>query len=207
MKLRTAQNVDAPAIKELVFGVLASYGLKPDPASTDKDLDDIEKNYLENVGYFAVLEHEGTIVGSYGLFRVNESECELRKMYLSPGFRRKGLGKLLLEHALEKAKELKYDVVNLETASVLKEAIALYRKYGFVPYKAEHLSARCDQAYRKEIETSKKNTIASPCRCRIWNTRKEIMKIGQVGFWLALTPWIVYLCVILALTARIPGFG
>ena len=152
MKIREATNADAKAVKDLVFGVLASYGLKPDPSNTDRDLDDLEAHYHQNGGYFAVLEADGVVIGSYGIYRFSAGECELRKMYLRPEFRGRGLGKLLLEHALKRAEDLGFEVVCLETASVLKEAIALYLKYGFVPYRAEHLASRCDQAYRKVLK-------------------------------------------------------
>ena len=42
--------------------------------------------------------------------------------------------------------------MTLETASVLKEAIALYESYGFVEYEPDHLSARCDQAYFLQLQ-------------------------------------------------------
>ena len=97
------------------------------------------------------MEDGNHIIGSYGLFRIGENECELRKMYLAADHRRKGFGKLLLESALRRAEELRFSSITLETASVLKEAIALYKKYGFKPYTPSHLSARCDQAYRKKL--------------------------------------------------------
>jgi len=46
-----------------------------------------------------------------------------------------------------RAKEIGFRRIVLETASVLKEATALYRRYGFQPYQAPHLSQRCDGAY------------------------------------------------------------
>lgn len=77
-------------------------------------------------------------------------------MYLSPECRGRGYGKRLLEDALGKASELEYQAVFLETASVLKEAISLYVKYGFEPFEAPHLSSRCDQAYIKIIKSAEK---------------------------------------------------
>jgi putative acetyltransferase len=79
------------------------------------------------------------------------SICEIRKMYLAPGARGKGLGRRLLEHALGKAKILGFSRVELETASVLKETIALYESYGFKKFCAAHLSSRCDSAYYVNI--------------------------------------------------------
>jgi putative acetyltransferase len=132
----------------LVYTVLEEYGLEPDPESTDADLRDIEQSYFVQGGTFQVLvEENGSIVGAYGLYRLGGHTCELRKMYLHRDCRGKGLGKRLLDDALAKARELGFGRVVLETASVLREAIALYERYGFTPYRPDHLSARCDQAY------------------------------------------------------------
>jgi putative acetyltransferase len=152
-KLRPATNSDCVHIVQLVYGVLREYNLKPDPASTDADLRDIESSYFQHGGIFLVLEaKDGTIVGAYGLYPLEEHTCELRKMYLHQAYRGRGLGRLLLEDALAKATELGFRKMVLETASVLKEAIALYKSYGFVEYPPKHLSSRCDQAYVLELK-------------------------------------------------------
>ena len=46
-RLRPATNADSAAVKAMIFGVLIEYGLKPDPACTDADLDDLEGNYAK----------------------------------------------------------------------------------------------------------------------------------------------------------------
>lgn len=145
---RPAGNSDRAAIENLVFGVLAEYGLAPDPGGTDIDLQDIEGEYFRKGGAFDVLVTEdGGIVGSVALHATSPGVCEIRKMYLVSGVRGKGLGRQLLEHALAKAKALGFSRVELETASVLKEAIALYVSFGFKEFSPSHLSARCDTAY------------------------------------------------------------
>jgi len=152
-KLRRADNCDCPKIAELVFTVLREYYLEPDPEATDADLKDIEKSYFERGGVFYVLEEEdGTIIASYGLYLIDDQTCELRKMYLHKAHRGKGLGKLLMEDALAKARQIGFKKMTLETASVLKEAISLYKKYGFVEYEPEHMSSRCDQAFVLELK-------------------------------------------------------
>jgi putative acetyltransferase len=134
----------------LVIDVLREYGLQSDEA-TDGDLSDIERYYINNNGFFEVVEVHGKIVATVGLSKVDESTCELRKMYMLPAYRGKGLGKQLLEMALTKARSLGYRRVTLETATPLKEAIGLYRKYGFKPVEACHLSPRCDQRYELNL--------------------------------------------------------
>jgi len=152
-KLRCADNRDCPGIAELVFTVLREYNLAPDPESTDADLKDIEESYLKRGGAFFVLEDRpGLIIGAYGLYRIDKATCELRKMYLHRSFRGKGLGKSLLQDALEEARQMGFKKVTLETASVLTEAANLYRSYGFVEYQPEHLSRRCDRALQLELK-------------------------------------------------------
>ncbi len=148
MNLRSATQEDGPKVRDLIFSVLEEYGLKPDPNGTDRDLADIDSYYLKRGGCFEVLEDGSRqIVGSFGLSPLGKGGCELRKMYLAPSARGQGLGKRLLERALHRARELKFTEVELETASVLKEAIQLYKRYGFVPKTNDHLASRCDQAY------------------------------------------------------------
>ena len=152
-RLRPANNKDCEKVTELVYGVLKEYNLKPDPVATDADIKDIVHSYFERGGAFYVLEEkDGSIIGAYGLYPADGKTCELRKMYLYSSYRGKGLGKLLLEDALSRARQIGFKKMTLETASVLKEAISLYKSYGFVEYEPEHLSSRCDQAFVLELE-------------------------------------------------------
>lgn len=152
MKFRDATNDDFLKISNLISSVLQSYGLKFDPQQTDADLFDIGASFFQQGGTFQVLLNEDNkIIGTYALCPLSKDKCELRKMYLSPQFRGLGIGKKMLESALEKAKSLGFSRIELETASVLKEAIALYEKFGFRPFKADHLSQRCDQSYFLDI--------------------------------------------------------
>ena len=146
-KLREATNADIEIVKALVFSVLEEYTIPRGDGSTDADLDDIEGNYNRNGGYFTVVEEGNRIVASMGVRRIDNETCELRKMYALPAARGRGLGKLLMELALDKARELGFRRMVLETASPLKEAIALYKKYGFQEYQPGQIADRCDQAY------------------------------------------------------------
>jgi putative acetyltransferase len=150
-ELRRATQGEEEKILELVKKVLAMYGLETDPSETDSDLSDLNKYYFENNGWFAVIEYHGEIIGSYGLFQIDKNVCELRKMYLSPGHQGKGLGKMMMADFINKAKELGYSEVILETNTRLDKAIGLYEKYGFVGFEPPHLSARCDYGMRRKL--------------------------------------------------------
>ena len=97
---------------------------------------------------FEVIEdRQGHLLGTYGLYPLDEETCELRKMYFVPQIRGKGLGRRILERAVDHARRLNFKAIVLETNSALKEAIHLYTRFGFVPTRMEHVSARVDQAF------------------------------------------------------------
>jgi putative acetyltransferase len=141
--IRDYRPGDEEAVFEIVEQVLAEYGLTTNPAETDADLDDIHDSYIAGGGTFKILEEDGRIIGSYGLYPTTPRSCELRKMYLLPEFRGQGLGRRMLEDALGRARRLGFEEMTLETNSRLREAISLYRCYGFAKYTPEHMSDRC----------------------------------------------------------------
>jgi putative acetyltransferase len=150
--IRPATNQDAEGIRVLIFSVLEEFGFTPDPTGTDADLFDIEASYLAPGGMFDVAEAaDGTLVGTIGVIPLNESICELRKMYLLPQVRGYGLGRLLLARAIEHARATGFRRMVLETASSLSSAKRLYISKGFIPVESDHLSPRCDQAYSLEL--------------------------------------------------------
>ncbi len=149
---RAALNSDVESIKSLVFGVLQEYGLIPEPEETDSDISDVETNYINRGGLFEVLIDENeTILGTVGLYPMNAETVELRKMYFAKELRGNGFGKQTLQRMIEKSRELGFKKIYLETASQLVEAIALYKKFGFLPTCEMH-TPRCDQAYFLDLE-------------------------------------------------------
>jgi len=72
-------------------------------------------------------------------------------MYLLPEARGHGLGGRMLRRAIAFARGRGFRRVELETASELKEAIALYAGAGFQPMRRAHLAARCDQAFALDL--------------------------------------------------------
>lgn len=150
--LRRATNADSATVRKLVDGVLQEFGLTLDPKGTDADLEDFDEQYHRRGGDFVVLENaEGKIVGACGLYPLEPGVVELRKMYLARAHRGTGQGRRLLDWALGRARELGFRRVTLETASVLKDAIALYERHGFRRDEQGCHSCRCDLAYTREL--------------------------------------------------------
>jgi putative acetyltransferase len=151
IKLRKAGIGDEKIILQLVEDVLSGFGLKTNPEATDRDISDLNKYYFDNNGWFSVLEDDGEIIGSYGIYKIDKIKCELRKMYLLHEYQGKGLGKLMMETAFNKARELGYIEMILETNKLLTKARGLYQKYGFKEVKSQHFSDRCDLAMIRKL--------------------------------------------------------
>lgn len=146
--VRSATNKDCESIQKLVFSVLREYGLTPEADGTDADISDIETNYINRGGLFEILEDaDGKLLGTVGLFPIDAETIELRKMYFDKRLRGLGFGKKTLERMIEKAREMKFKRIYLETANVLKEAVGLYEKHGFQPTTEGMHTTRCDAAY------------------------------------------------------------
>ncbi len=76
----------------------------------------------------------GEILGLCGIYATEGLEPnygELVKFYLKPECRGQGIGKKLMSDCLDKAKEIGYDFVYIETQEVFAVAIKLYEKLDF----------------------------------------------------------------------------
>ncbi|MCD4698533.1 MAG: bifunctional helix-turn-helix transcriptional regulator/GNAT family N-acetyltransferase [Bacteroidales bacterium] len=96
-----------------------------------KILSDPYNEIIKNEGNIFFLISENKVIGTYALQRLNAKVCELSKFTIKKEFRGWKLGALMMDHAIEIAKNLKYESIVLLTHSKLKEATKLYRKTGF----------------------------------------------------------------------------
>lgn len=150
-EFRNATNQDVPGIWTLISSVLTEYGIDACQRTTDSDLNDIERSYWDAGGVFFVLLEDGQVIGTVALHRQSATVCELCRMYLSSRYRGRGLGRRLLNAALEEARARGYEEVVLETAAVLTEAIGLYRTAGFQTACHQPKGGSCDLAMSRRL--------------------------------------------------------
>ena len=84
-------------------------------------------------GAFLVGRTEGEAVACGGIARYDDATAEIRRMYVVPGARGRGLSRLLLTALEDEALALGYSFVRLETGKLQAAAIALYVSAGFGP--------------------------------------------------------------------------
>jgi putative acetyltransferase len=79
-----------------------------------------------------VVGYSNDIPISCGAFKQYDNDTvEIKRMFVQPDFRSKGIGKLILEELEKWARENKYSACILETGKKQPEAIKLYKKSGY----------------------------------------------------------------------------
>ena len=84
-------------------------------------------------GTFVIARADGVAVGCGALRKLDETTAEVKRMYVEPAVRGRGVGKAILDNLESAALAVGARRVVLETGTFQTEAIGLYRRAGFDP--------------------------------------------------------------------------
>ena len=108
--------------------------------SFDHELAGLPGDYAPPRGRLLLAEYEGQLAGCVALHQLENGICEMKRLYLRPQFRGKGLGRVLADRIIAEARRIGYRRMRLDTVEpVMKDAVGLYRRIGFreiAPYRA-----------------------------------------------------------------------
>jgi ribosomal protein S18 acetylase RimI-like enzyme len=90
----------------------------------------VDKLLREGVAFF-VIRDDKQAAGCGGVLAVGSEYAEIKRMYVRPAFRGRGLGRRMLDHLVAHAQAGGLSVIRLETGIHQHEAIALYEHRGF----------------------------------------------------------------------------
>jgi len=146
---------DAPESLELIEAVQQEYMVR----YGQRDATHLEAaEFLPPQGIFVIGWDADQRVACGGLRLVDPSVAELKRMYVAPAARRRGIARALLRHLEHQARLLGAVRVRLETGLHQPEAIALYTSSGYQPvepfgYYAHHPLARHLGKSLEDVET------------------------------------------------------
>jgi len=119
---------DSPAAQRLIDDVQAEYVVRyggPDTAPIDVS------EFTPPDGLFVVGYLDGEPAATGGLRRHNAAEVEIKRMYVVPGARGRGLSRIILAALEDRARAMGASRIVLETGQAQPEAISLYETSGY----------------------------------------------------------------------------
>lgn len=118
--------------RELFLEYAQSLGFSLCFQGFDKELAGLPGDYAPPAGRLLLAEFEGQLAGCVALHKLEDGICEMKRLYLRPQFRGKGLGRTLADRIIREARQIGYQRMRLDTVEpVMRDAVAMYRKIGF----------------------------------------------------------------------------
>lgn len=135
IKFRHLRQKDNKEIAELIRSVFREFGVdRPGTVYFDPTTDNLYALFRIPGSVYWIAEDDGRIIGGCGIYPTHnlpEGCAELVKLYLDAGYRKKGIGRRLIEMSIDSAREMGYKKLYLESLPELGQAISLYEKQGF----------------------------------------------------------------------------
>jgi GNAT superfamily N-acetyltransferase len=96
-----------------------------------EEIDRVSDYYREREGGFWVAADGDNIVGTFGLEPSGDGAMELRRMYVDPDMRRRGIARRMLHVAEQECRRRGRPRLDLSTSELQQEALAFYRNAGY----------------------------------------------------------------------------
>ena len=118
--------------RELFLEYAKSLGFSLCFQNFDMELANLPGDYAPPDGRLLLVEYDGQLAGCVALHKLEEIICEMKRLYLRPVFRGKGLGRAIADRIIEEARQMGYQRMRLDTVEpVMKDAVAMYCRIGF----------------------------------------------------------------------------
>lgn len=96
----------------------------------EEDMADLGK-FMPPYGRLLIAQSEGDAAGCVCLKKLSQDVGEVKRLYVRPAFRSKGMGKMLVANLLREAWKSGYCTLRLDSTRYMGKAHALYRSFGF----------------------------------------------------------------------------
>ncbi len=104
----------------------------------EEEMADMPGEYAPPDGCILMAYSGENIAGCVALRKLEDDICEMKRLYVRPGFRDLGIGESLSEKIIDEARRIGYKKMRLDTLPSMKEAVSIYEDLGFeviLPYR------------------------------------------------------------------------
>lgn len=126
---RTSEEVDE--VRRLFTAYRKTPGVSVCAVGFEQEIAGLPGSYAAPDGALWVAWADGAGAGCVALRRLGDGVCEMKRLYVGPEIRGRGLGRELAAAAIRGAKQKGYRFLRLDTLPGMQEAIALYNSLGF----------------------------------------------------------------------------
>ncbi len=134
--VRIVEAYEGPLLQQLM-GLLEEYAGSLDVDLSfqgfDAEMAGMPGEYAPPEGCLLLAQEGEAAVGCVAMRPFEERICEMKRMYIRPEGRGRGLGRILSEAIIERARRAGYARMRLDTLPGMKAARALYGSLGFRP--------------------------------------------------------------------------
>ncbi len=119
-------------IRELFLEYEKALGVSLCFQGFDKELASLPGCYAPPSGRLLLASYEGQLAGCVALHQLEPEIGEMKRLYLRPSVRGKGLGRTMIDVIVNEARAIGYRRLRLDTIEpLMRDAVALYRRMGF----------------------------------------------------------------------------
>ena len=93
-------------------------------------------HYAPPQGCILLAGESGCFVGCVALRPLEDNICEMKRLYVRSGYRGQGIGRMLAGSVIDRAREIGYEKMRLDTVATMNEARTLYYSLEFQNIKA-----------------------------------------------------------------------
>ncbi len=129
--IRPALLADIPIVRAMLAEYVEWIGLDLAFQEIDDELDQLPGEYVPPRGVLLVAEDGGRIAGMIALRPLDGSICEMKRLFVRPEGRGRGLAKRLIAELLREARAAGYSEIRLDTLPMMGDAQSLYVALGF----------------------------------------------------------------------------
>jgi ribosomal protein S18 acetylase RimI-like enzyme len=132
MEIRTATGDDIPHVRQMMLEYMEWIGLDLAFQEIDAELSGLPGEYAPPRGALLVAVDGDQYAGMIALRPLAGAVAEIKRLYVRPEARGRGLARQLITRLCDAARRLKYSELRLDTLPMMGEAQALYEACGFV---------------------------------------------------------------------------